>query len=70
MLVIHHKLLLIEDRAARLRGEEAGTIAVVTDDSVGVAAIAGEQAYNFFQLLQKERAPAWENKVTIKRFVF
>jgi hypothetical protein len=69
MLVVPRKSSLIEDRAARLRGEEAGTIPVVTDDPLGVSALPGEQACIFFQRLQKGKAPAWENKVTIKRFV-
>jgi hypothetical protein len=69
MLVVPHKLSLIEDRAARLRGEEAGIIPVVTDEPLGVSALPGEQACVFFQRLQKEKAPAWENKVTIKRLL-
>jgi uncharacterized protein len=68
-LVLHLGLLLIADRAARMRGEEAGTLPVVTDDPMGISALPGQEAYDFFQQLRQEKAPTWENKITIKRFV-
>ena len=41
-------------------------VPVVTDDPAQPAALPTEDSYEFFTRTQRERAPAWENQVTLR----
>lgn len=54
------------DRRARARGEAPQMVPVVTDDPVAAAALPTPDSFEFFTRTQRDRAPAWENQVTLR----
>ncbi|WP_265112054.1 alpha/beta hydrolase [Halosolutus halophilus] len=55
-----------QDRLARFQGEEPETVPVVSEELLGEAALPTQDAYEWFMETEEERAPNWENKVTLK----
>lgn len=54
------------DRLARAAGEEPAMMPVVTEDPTAPAALPTPDSYEFFTRTQRDRAPAWENQVTLR----
>jgi uncharacterized protein len=54
------------DRRARSHGEAPQMVPVVTDDPVATAALPTPDSFEFFTRTQRDRAPAWENQVTLR----
>lgn len=54
------------DRLERARGGEPAMMPVVTDDPAGAAALPTPDSYEFFTRTQRDRAPSWENQVTLR----
>lgn len=57
---------LNEDRRARFEGEDPTYIPVVSEDPIGTAALPTQDSYEWFVETEAERAPNWENRVTLK----
>ena len=57
---------LNEDRRARFQGEEPTYLPVVSEDLLGDAALPTQDSYEWFTETKEERAPNWENEVTLK----
>jgi fermentation-respiration switch protein FrsA (DUF1100 family) len=57
--------MLAADRLERARGGEPAMIPVVTEDPAGAAALPTADSYEFFTG-SGERAPSWENQVTLR----
>ncbi|RBI58579.1 acetylxylan esterase [halophilic archaeon] len=55
-----------QDRLARFQGEEPEMVPVVSEDLLGDAALPTQDSYEWFMETKEERAPNWENKVTLK----
>lgn len=55
-----------EDRRARFRGEEPVYMPVVSEDLSGDAALPTRDAHEWYTETARERAPNWENRVTLK----
>lgn len=55
-----------QDRLARFQGEEPAMVPVVSEDLLGDAALPTQDSYTWFTETREERAPNWENKVTLK----
>jgi fermentation-respiration switch protein FrsA (DUF1100 family) len=53
------------DRAARFRGEPAATMPAVSDDPARPCAMAGEDAFAFFDAT-RAFAPSWRNALTLR----
>lgn len=54
------------DREARFRGEDPETVPAVAEDLLGDAVMPTQAAYEWFTETAEERAPAWENEVTLR----
>ncbi|MDQ4116561.1 MAG: alpha/beta fold hydrolase [Actinomycetota bacterium] len=54
------------DRLARAGGAEPAMMPVVTEDPTAPAALPTADSYEFFTRTQRDRAPAWENQVTLR----
>lgn len=54
------------DRLERARGGQPAMMPVVTNDPAGQAALPTSDSYEFFMRTQSERAPSWENQVTLR----
>jgi len=54
------------DREARFAGEEPETVPAVSEDLLGDAVMPTQRAYEWFTETKEERAPAWENEVTLR----
>jgi fermentation-respiration switch protein FrsA (DUF1100 family) len=54
------------DRLERARGGAAVMMPVVTDDPTAQAALPTPDSYEFFTRTESERAPSWENQVTLR----
>jgi fermentation-respiration switch protein FrsA (DUF1100 family) len=54
------------DRLARARGEEPAMMPVVDEDPMAPSALPTPDSYEFFTRTQRDRAPAWENRVTLR----
>ena len=54
------------DREARFRGEEPVAVPAVSEDLLGDAVMPTQAAYEWFTETKEERAPAWENEVTLR----
>lgn len=55
-----------EDRRARFQGEDPAYIPVVSEDLLGDAALPTQDSYEWFTETEEQRAPNWENEVTLK----
>lgn len=55
-----------QDRLARFKGEDPEMVPVVSEDLLGDAALPTQDSYEWFTETKEERAPNWENKVTLK----
>lgn len=55
-----------DDRRARFAGKQPATVAVVTQDPAGAAALATADSWTFFTETAQNRAPAWKNEVTLR----
>ncbi len=54
------------DRLARAGGAEPAMMPVVTEDPTAPAALPTADSYEFFTRTRRDRAPAWENQVTLR----
>lgn len=54
------------DREARFAGEEPETVPAVSEDLMGDAVMPTQASYEWFTETKEERAPAWENEVTLR----
>ncbi|AKU09820.1 alpha/beta hydrolase [Haloferax gibbonsii] len=55
-----------QDRLARFQGEDPAMVPVVSEDLMGDAALPTQDSYEWFTETKEERAPNWENQVTLK----
>lgn len=55
-----------QDRLARFQGEEPAMVPVVSEELLGDAALPTQDSYEWFTETKEERAPNWENQVTLK----
>lgn len=55
-----------EDRRARFQGEEPAYMPVVSEELLGDAALPTQDSYEWFTETEEQRAPNWENEVTLK----
>jgi uncharacterized protein len=54
------------DRLARARGEQPAMMPVVSEDPMAPAALPTADSYEFFTRTGRDRAPSWENHVTLR----
>jgi fermentation-respiration switch protein FrsA (DUF1100 family) len=54
------------DRLERARGGAPTMMPVVTDDPAGAAALPTADSHEFFMRTKSDRAPSWENEVTLR----
>lgn len=55
-----------QDRMNRFQGEDPMMVPVVSEDLQGDAALPTQTSYEWFTESKEERAPNWENQVTLK----
>ena len=55
-----------QDRLERFEGGEPATVPVVSEDLLGEAALPTQESYEWFTETASERAPNWENEVTLR----
>lgn len=55
-----------DDRRARFQGEDPAYLPVVSEELLGDAALPTQDSYEWFTETKEERAPNWENEVTLK----
>ena len=55
-----------QDRLARFQGEDPAMVPVVSEELLGEAALPTQDSYEWFTETKEERAPNWENQVTLR----